>query len=202
MSSGQNPRGRIATLKDHFNKTFGAEDSETHKSAVDAFARSLAAYSVICYVLQLKDRHNGNVLIDNQGHIIHIDFGFMLSNTPGSVGFESAPFKFTQEYVDVLGGPTSEAFETFRSLFKQAFQALRKAGDNLIMLVELMGKESRMPCFASGVAYVTAQLRQRFQLQLSEAEAEAFVDVLIQKSMGSYFTRMYDQFQYLSQGIY
>ncbi|KAI5779755.1 kinase-like domain-containing protein [Geopyxis carbonaria] len=202
MESGTNTRGRIATLKDHFVKTFGEENSKTYKAAVDAFARSLAAYSVICYVLQLKDRHNGNVLIDNQGHIIHIDFGFMLSNSPGSVGFESAPFKLTQEYVDVLGGPTSPQFENFRSLCKQAFQALRKSADNLILLVELMGRESRMPCFASGMTYATQQLRARFQLQLSEDEAAAFFDVLIQKSMGSYFTRMYDQFQYLSQGIY
>lgn len=54
--------------------------------------------------------------------IIHIDFGFMLSNSPGSVGFESAPFKLTQEYVDVLGGALSPEFEKFRALFKQAFQ--------------------------------------------------------------------------------
>ena len=48
-----------------------------------------------------------------------------------------------------------------------------------------------MPCFASGADYATNHLRQRFQLQLSEAEAEGFVDdVLIQKSLGSYFTRM------------
>ncbi|KAI5840015.1 kinase-like domain-containing protein [Morchella snyderi] len=203
IASGKNPKGRIASLKEHFVKTFGEPDSETYKAAVDAFTRSLAAYSVICYILQLKDRHNGNVLIDNQGHIIHIDFGFMLSNSPGSVGFESAPFKLTQEYVDVLGGALSPEFEKFRVLFKQAFQALRKSADNLVDLVELMGKESRMPCFSSGVVYATTQLRQRFQLHLSEAEAGTFVDdVLIRGSLGSYSTRMYDQFQYLSQGIY
>lgn len=132
----------------------------------------------------------------------------MLSNSPGSVGFESAPFKLTQEYVDVLGGAQSTEFEKFRALCKQAFQgmsllasiflasanqhlALRKSADDLVLLVDLMGKESRMPCFSSGVLYATTQLRQRFQLQLSEAEAETFVDdVLIQKSLGSYFTRM------------
>jgi len=141
--------------------------------------------------------------LDPTADIIHIDFGFMLSNSPGSVGFESAPFKLTQEYVDVLGGAQSAEFAKFRALCKQAFQALRKSADNIVLLVELMGKESRMPCFASGAEYVTNHLRQRFQLQLSEAEAETFVDdVLIQKSLGSYFTRMYDQFQYLTQGIY
>ncbi|KAF8466658.1 kinase-like domain-containing protein [Kalaharituber pfeilii] len=203
IASGKNPRGRIATLKDHFTKTFGDVTSESYKSAEDAFVRSLAAYSIICYILQLKDRHNGNILIDNQGHIIHIDFGFMLSNSPGSLGFESAPFKLTQEYVDVIGGQNSERFQQFRALCKQSFQALRKRADDLIDLVEMMGRESRMPCFASGVAYATMQLRERFQLKLSEQEAETFVDeYLINKSLGSYYTRAYDAFQYRSQGIY
>lgn len=140
IESGQNPRRRIATLKDHFIKTFGTVDSEPYKAAVDAFKRSLAAYSMISYILQLKDRHNGNVLIDNEGHIVHIDFGFMLSNSPGSVGFEAAPFKFTYEYLDVLGGVGSPDYEDFKKLCKQAFQgeclctylALSKWGANKI----------------------------------------------------------------------
>lgn len=122
IESGQNPRRRIATLKDHFAKAFGDPDSEAHKAGVDAFKRSLAAYSIISYILQLKDRHNGNILIDNEGHIIHIDFGFMLSNSPGSVGFEAAPFKLTHEYVEVLGGIGSPEWEDFKKLCKQAFQ--------------------------------------------------------------------------------
>jgi phosphatidylinositol 4-kinase B len=124
IESGQNPRRRIATLKDHFIKAFGSPESESYKAGVDAFKRSLAAYSMISYILQLKDRHNGNVLIDSEGHIIHIDFGFMLSNSPGSVGFEAAPFKLTYEYVEVLGGLGSPDYEDFKKLCKQSFQGM------------------------------------------------------------------------------
>ncbi|KAF3770224.1 hypothetical protein M406DRAFT_87030 [Cryphonectria parasitica EP155] len=203
VEAGQNPRRRIATLKDHFVKAFGDTDSDAYKAGVDAFKRSLAAYSIISYVLQLKDRHNGNILIDNEGHIIHIDFGFMLSNSPGSVAFEAAPFKLTHEYVEVLGGIGSPEWEDFKKLCKQAFLALRKSADNIVDLVTMTGKDSTMPCYAAGVASIQMSLRQRFQPQLSPENAELFVETdLIGKSIGSYYTRLYDTFQFRTQGIY
>uniref|UniRef100_L2GAM5 1-phosphatidylinositol 4-kinase n=1 Tax=Colletotrichum fructicola (strain Nara gc5) TaxID=1213859 RepID=L2GAM5_COLFN len=203
MEAGPGQKRRFATLRDHFLKAFGAADSEPYKAGVDAFKRSLAAYSMISYILQLKDRHNGNVLIDSEGHIVHIDFGFMLSNSPGSVGFEAAPFKLTQEYIEVLGGIGSDDYEDYKKLCKQAFQALRRSADNIIDLVAMMGRDSKMPCYSAGVAQATHNLRQRFQLQLSADEAEQFVETdLIGKSLGSYYTRLYDTFQYRTQGIY
>ena len=54
----------------------------------------------------------------------------------------------------------------------------------------MMGLDSKMPCFAVGVAQVTAALRQRFQLHLSADEAEQFVEDLVAKACGSYYTRL------------
>lgn len=75
-----------------------------YTKAKNAFLQSLAGYSLLCYILQIKDRHNGNILLDSKGHIIHVDFGFLLSNSPGNFNGEAASFKMTSEYVDLLGG--------------------------------------------------------------------------------------------------
>lgn len=69
-----------------------------------------------------------------------IDFGFMLSNSPGSLGFEMAPFKLPQDYIDILGGFDSPKFAEFRALFKRCFRDARKHAERIITLVELMQK--------------------------------------------------------------
>jgi phosphatidylinositol 4-kinase len=105
------------TLYDHFRETF---TGPAFRKAQDAFMKSLASYSVICYILQIKDRHNGNILIDKAGHIIHIDFGFMLGESPGSLGFEVAPFKLTQDYIDILG----DRYDEWKALFGRLLRAV------------------------------------------------------------------------------
>ncbi|CAB4428942.1 unnamed protein product [Rhizophagus irregularis] len=195
-----NEKGFMFTLFDYFVKTYGDVSSDAFLRAQDNFMRSLAAYSLVCYILQVKDRHNGNLLLDTEGHLIHIDFGFMLSNSPGSVGFELAPFKLSQEYLDILGGVASEKFLEFKMLLRQAFFALRKHADNFVLLVEMMSKDSKLPCFVSGDLTAT-HLKDRFQLSLTEPQFEEYLEKLIMSSCCNVFTRLYDTFQYYSNGI-
>ena len=67
----------------------------------------------------MKDRHNGNILLDSEGHLIHIDYGFILSCSPKNLGFESSPFKLTPEFVAVMGGVDSDMFAYFKILILQ-----------------------------------------------------------------------------------
>ncbi|KAJ3123027.1 Phosphatidylinositol 4-kinase pik1alpha (PI4-kinase)(PtdIns-4-kinase) [Nowakowskiella sp. JEL0407] len=294
-SMGTKADGTYYGLYDYFLMEYGPPESDQFQAAQDNFMRSLAGYSIISYILQLKDRHNGNILVDSSGHLIHIDFGFMLSNSPGSMGFELAPFKLSQEYIEILGGLGSEKFQDFRNLMKEGFLSIRKKVEGILLLVEIMEEESLLPCFTgastkpstvyippsassyllslpsfgftsrptteisatstpsqrnrsntdpisstntppansesvqavqtplpqsngtsprntvatssslfSGASIrnpVTAALKERFFLGLSDSQLCDMVDKLIESSGGNIFTRLYDSFQYYSNGV-
>ncbi len=114
----QNARG-FQSLEKFFRDCFtGEDDTPTFEEAQRNFAESMAAYSVrratpprrqleeaanshaacrrasvqvITYLLQIKDRHNGNILLDARGHIVHIDFGAAQGASARSCHVRSSP---------------------------------------------------------------------------------------------------------------
>jgi Phosphatidylinositol 3- and 4-kinase len=82
--------------QDYFEQLYMGPGTGLYGRAQDNFVRSLAGYSIVTYLLQVKDRHNANIMLDTRGHIIHIDFGFILGASPGLWTHETAPFKLTQ----------------------------------------------------------------------------------------------------------
>ncbi|RAL63080.1 hypothetical protein DID88_004165 [Monilinia fructigena] len=191
-------REAVNGLYDYFISKYGNEDSLRFQEARANFVKSMAAYSIISFLLQFKDRHNGNIMIDDAGHILHIDFGFCFDIAPGGVKFERAPFKLTTEMVAVMGGSTEhQAFKWFEELCVKAFLASRPYTEKLSQLVMLM-MDSGLPCFKPESIQ---HFRERFVLEKTEAGAADFMRNLIKKSYGSYSTGVYDQFQLLTNGI-
>ncbi|XP_017495086.1 PREDICTED: phosphatidylinositol 4-kinase beta-like, partial [Rhagoletis zephyria] len=191
------------SLLDYFVKEFGGSlTSEEFLTAQKNFVQSCAAYCIVSYLIQVKDRHNGNILLDHEGHLIHIDFGFILSNSPRNLGFENSPFKLTQEFIDVMGGHGSDMFEYFKILILQGLVAARKHSDRLVSLIEILITSPSMASCFSNTAFILRSLRERFHMNLTEEQLQQHVDSLVEASMHSLTTKIYDNFQYFTNGIF
>ncbi|CAG8777955.1 8476_t:CDS:2, partial [Gigaspora rosea] len=192
ISRDQLGREKVNSLYDYFLTKYGGLDSVAFQKARNCFIQSVAAYSVVSFLLQIKDRHNGNIMLDDEGHIIHIDFGFILDIAPGGINFESSPFKLTTEMIQVMGGSADvQQFKWFSELCIKAYLAVRPYAENICQCVGLM-LDSGLPCFKGETL---KRLRERFQLDKTERRAADYMIVKIHQSFENKRTVWYDSFQ-------
>ncbi|KAK7880289.1 hypothetical protein WMY93_033057 [Mugilogobius chulae] len=116
--------------------------------------------------------HNGNILLDSEGHIIHIDFGFILSSSPKNLGFETSAFKLTAEFVDVMGGPDGDMFNYYKMLMLQGLIAARKHMERVLQIVEIMQQGSQLACFHGSSTLRT--LKERFHMNLTKTSSRSW----------------------------
>ena len=172
------------------------------ETAQDNFLRSLVGYSLVCYILQVKDRHNANILIDRLGHIIHIDFGFVLGDTPkmGKVPLfnERAPFKLSADFWEVLGGwnyNSGGLGVRFCKMFEIAFACASSHAEEIAALTEatmlsLDANPRAARAMANGV-----RSRLKMRGPLASREQKMFVIDLVNAALSSWGTPIYDLLQ-------
>jgi phosphatidylinositol 4-kinase len=60
-------------------------------------------------------------------------------DSPGfNINFESAPFKFTKEYLDIMGGLDTITFKNFEDSFLRGFLSLQKHVEELSAIVQVI----------------------------------------------------------------
>lgn len=214
------------SLRKHFEKIYGYVEGNPEppafSNAINEYLKSLAAYSIVSYLLDIKDRHNGNIMIDSDGHLIHIDFGFVFGLAPGNkFSMEKAPFKLTVEMLDVIGGKKSPLFSEYVKLCTHAMITARENVNDVITLIEIMSHESLFPAFRFVILYniiiiefnfyfylyrynknCIKDFKKRLLLHIPDHELEIEVNKLIISSYNHPGTKLYDQFQLATNGIF
>lgn len=183
-------KGKSQNIIEYYKENWGS----MLENAREVFFRSLVAYSLVSYLLQIKDRHNGNILIGSKGEVFHIDFGFVLGSHPGFYSVESAPFKFSVEYAEVAG---KDRMAQFKDEFLKGFLSLRKNMDHIIILIESISKSGGILSITQASVH---SLRERFQPGLAVEEFTDHVSEIVDRGMRNVFTDIYDSLQYYTQG--
>lgn len=199
--------GRDVPLLEGFQETFLDDLDRAQKN----FVESLAGYSVACYLFGIKNRHNGNIMMDSSGRVIHVDFSFVLGMAPGknkvgnlNFSLEGAAFKLTNEMVEAIGGLESQNYKYFEELCVEGLLVAREHLDTIVTLVEIMGYNSSLACFnqPGGTKNVIKDLRARFFEGMTGEEAEKQWKKKISNALGHKGTMLYESYQKGANNIY
>ncbi|XP_041988824.1 serine-protein kinase ATM [Aricia agestis] len=102
-----------------------------------AYTKSVAASSMVGYILGLGDRHVQNILIDETtAEVVHIDLGIAFDQGKTLPTPETVPFRLTQDIVAGFG--CSGVDGVFRKCCEKTLQLLRDNQETLLTILEVL----------------------------------------------------------------
>ena len=128
-------------------------------------------------------------MLKKNGELFHIDFGHFLGHVKYKMGIkrEWAPFVFTAQFQDVLGGENGENYILFKELLWNAFNILRKNSENLITLLRILVITGIPELNENTIKFLGNSLDLKEQ---SDEEAKKFLERKLNESLYSLSTKV------------
>jgi phosphatidylinositol 3-kinase len=126
---------KVVNNKEVIEKIF---DEKKYEEVIDVYIKSCAGYCTVTYLMAVGDRHLENLMIDETGHLFHIDFGFIFGKNPPAKTMWQPPIRICKEMVDAMGGNQHPHYQTFKRKCVEAFLYLRNYQRLILNLFHLM----------------------------------------------------------------
>jgi len=156
------------TMREYYEELSNHDEKELNKK-LESYINSCAGYCVVTYLLGIGDRHLENLMIDKNGRLFHIDFGYILGKDPKPM---PPPIKLCKEMVQCMGGKDSKGFADFQQKCVNAYWVLRENARVIVNMFYLM--------IDSGIPELNnidnlKKLHEKFVPQKNKQEAAAFM---------------------------
>ncbi|GMT30959.1 hypothetical protein PFISCL1PPCAC_22256, partial [Pristionchus fissidentatus] len=127
-------------FRHYFYKAYGSPREWSER--LNSYRRSLATWSIVCYVVGLGDRHASNVLFEpSTAKFVHIDLGMILEYSKRSLPVpERVPFRLTRDLVDPLIGDALDGH--FTQIAVDTMVSLRKKSSVLLGIASAILRET------------------------------------------------------------
>jgi phosphatidylinositol 3-kinase len=182
-----------SAYKDISNQEIAMAIQRIDPSIMNNYIESLAGYCVITYLLGIGDRHLENLMIDKNGKLFHIDFGYAMGEDPK---WNPPLFKLTNEMINAMGGVQSEYYTYFENKCVTYFITLRKHSKLLLNLMHLMVDSNIIVNPKKGIPLKRESLdmlAQRLILNENEKKAEIYFKKLMKECINSNLGVIYDK---------
>ena len=155
------------------------------------FIETCVGACVLCYILGVGDRHKENILINDKGEIINVDFSFILGKDPKHVNTE---MRITSEMLEMLGGKNSNNFIKFKSKCIKIYKKIRKYSNLWFLLLSYLAfNEPMIDDFWDDYIKIKKHVIERLVPGEFDDESSTQIVEIVEKSSGdSYVQRFTD----------
>lgn len=175
-------------------RDFLQEDDQPLAPKIEKFTASLAAYSVMTYVLKIGDRHDNNILVTRDGRLLHIDYGYILGDVTKPF---TPPLKLSTEMITTIG---DDGMQRLCGWAGPAFNSLRKRARLILILIELMFT-APLACFQTAASSRLQQVESALLLSCTEIEAMNSLQAIFVESLNSKMQVIWDAVHGIAQNV-
>ena len=159
---------KTKTMREYYLELSNHNDT-VYNQKLENYINSCAGYCVVTYLLGIGDRHLQNLMIDKNGRLFHIDFGYILGKDPKPL---PPPIKLCKEMVELMGGKGSKGFNDFQQKCVNAYWVLRENARVIVNMFYLM--------IDSGIPELNnidnlEKLHEKFVPQKNKQEAATYI---------------------------